>query len=139
MKDRPTIAERAGLSAEEVSEFEIVQNQLERFLGELHILAKGKPNEVINNFKLSLLNNLLQRSNVLLGKRYTAVTGFVQFESELLPSISDALLVVSQYLGALEKLRTDNIGQKSGVVWSWRINGVLSEIRTPPPAKISKK
>lgn len=128
----------SGLNREQVDEFEFIYTQLERFHVELHSLTRGKGNEALNNFKISLLNNLLGRAHRLLGPRYEAIAGFEEFDAEQLPSASDALVVVSQYLGALEKLRTDNIEQQYAK-WYWIIDGVQSEVRTAPPAKLGKK
>jgi len=112
-----------------VDEFELICSQLERLHAELQGLAKGKGNDALNQFKLSLLGSLLRRANDLLGFRYEAIAGFVEFEPEQLPSTSDALVVVSQYLGALEKLRADNIYQRYNL-WYWMIDGIESDMRT---------
>lgn len=138
MTSKPQHASQVGLTSEQVDEFEIVQNQLDRFRSELQLLAKSKANDAINTFKLSLLNKLLGRANILLGTRYTAVADFSEFDPSQLPSNSDAVLVVSQYLGALEKLRADSIEPQGGV-WYWRVNGELSKIRTSVPEKLMKK
>lgn len=129
--------EKHELNRVQVDEFELVHYQLERFHAELQGLSKGKGNDALNNFKLTLLNNLLVRAHDLLGSRYEAIADFKIFDAEQLPSTSDALLVVSQYLGALEKLRADNIGQKYAS-WYWMIDGVLSDVRAAPPAKLRK-
>ena len=90
-----------GLNQKQVDEFELIYSQLERLHSELQSLAKGKANDALNQFKLSMLNNLLIRANSLLGATYEAIAGFEKFDAEQLPSTSDALFVVSQYLGAL--------------------------------------
>jgi hypothetical protein len=121
-----------------VDEFELVENQLERFRVELQVLAKAKPHDAVNAFKLSLLNALLARANGILGERYEAVAGFKQFDSDTVPTTSDSVLVVSQYCGALEKLRSDNIA-RSGGEWVWVIDGDISKVKTPAPAKLRPK
>lgn len=132
---------KPGLNRAQVDEFELIYSQLERFHSELQSLAKGKGNDALNVFKLSLLNNLLMRAHALLGPSYEAMAGFEKFDSEQLPSTSDALLVVSQYLGALEKLRDDNIRQDDDylVQWFWVIDGDQSDVRTAPPGKLGKR
>ena len=122
-----------------IDEFELVAAQLQLLHVELQGLAKGKGNDALNAFKLTLLNNLLTRANALLGEKYAAIQGFVQFDSENLPSISDAIIVVSQYLGALEKYRSDNIAVKPGGTWCWVIGGEITSIRTPAPAKLDRR
>lgn len=130
--------ERRGVSREDIDEFEMVAGQLERAYAELASLGKGKGADALNEFKLRLLNALLLRANALLGDRYVAVPGFEQFDVEMLPSTSDALLVVSQYLGALEKLRGDNVRLDRGR-WVWVIDGEASGITTTQPDKLAKK
>lgn len=127
-----------GVTRDQVDEFELVASQLERFHAELKGTRGGKSHDALSDFKLTLLNNLLTRANELLGEQYVAIPGFTQFDLELLPSTSDALLVVSQYLGALEKLRADNVATDYGA-WYWVIDGSTSEVRTGPPTKLVKK
>ncbi len=138
MMPRAAKPEQPGMSAQSVSEFELVSSQIDHFHSELHALAKGKSNDALNPFKLDLLNQLLTRANQLLGQEYQAVPGFSTFERDQIPSTSDALLVLSQYIGALEKLRTDNITVEMGR-WRWVIDGVPSDVRTAPPAKLNNR
>lgn len=126
------------LSRAVVDEFELVTSQLERLYGDFQGIAKGKGNDAVNTFKLNLLNTLLSRANKLLGSSYEAVRGFEQFDSEQLPSTSDALIIVSQYLGALEKMRSDNIEPLAGT-WYWRLPEGERRVRTASPAKLVKK
>lgn len=127
-----------GLSRAQIDEFELLETQLARLHAELASMRKGKGADALNDFKLKVLNNLLARANVLLGARYEAVAGFDQFDADLLPSTSDALLVVSQYLGALEKLRGDNVVMQLGS-WYWVIDGATSDLRTGIPKKLQNK
>jgi hypothetical protein len=126
------------LSREEIDEFEFVASQFSQFHSELQALARGKGNDGLNTFKLGLLNKLLGRAHVLLGAQYEAISGFSIFDLDQVPSISDALLVMSQYIGALEKLRADNIEGDYQERWSWVIDGSISNIRTAPPAKLKR-
>jgi hypothetical protein len=73
-----------------------------------------------------------------LGTAYEAVPGFAQFDASTLPSASDVLLIVSQYLGALEKLRGDNITMQHGR-WYWVVEGETTEIMTAAPTKLGRK
>jgi hypothetical protein len=128
----------SGLSQAQVDAFEMVATQLERFYSDLQLTSKGKGHDAVNQFKLAVLNNLLTRANALLGEQYKAVPGFSTFDADSLPMASDALLIVSQYLGALEKLRSDNIAQNFGS-WYWVIDGATSSVRTAPPSKLARK
>ena len=60
---------------------------------------------------------------------------FSIFNTDLLPSNSDVVFILSQYIGCMEKLRSENIENYGD--WYWVINGKQSEIRTAPPKKIS--
>lgn len=139
MSHRPPKASVATLTRDQVDEFDLVEGQLARFHEEMASLVKGKANDALNTFKLGLLNNLLGRANSLLGTKYEAVAGFRQFDLSQLPSTSDAIVVISQYLGALEKFRADNIVQSVGSVWYWVIEGKESTVRAVPPKRLTAK
>ncbi len=128
----------SGLNRAQVDVFEMVTAQLERFYSDLQLTSKGKGHDALNQFKLTVLNNLVSRANTLLGEQYEAVPGFSTFDADSLPSASDALVIVSQYLGALEKLRSDNIDQDFGA-WYWVIDGSTSNVRAAPPSKLARK
>lgn len=138
MPRRDNRPQQRTLTRQDVDEFELVEGQLSRFHTELLGMAKGKPNDVLNQFKLGLLNGLIGRTNAILGEGYVAVPGFSKFDPDQVPSVSDALLVVSQYLGALEKLRSDFIKLDYGS-WFWMIDGEVSEHRAAPPERLSRK
>jgi len=60
---------------------------------------------------------------------------FNQFEADNLPSNSDVVVMISQYINSLEKLRADNIKPSLGH-WYWVVDGKISDIRTAEPKKI---
>jgi hypothetical protein len=80
----------------------------------------------------------LQRSNDFLAKPRRPFKDFEQFDEAAMPSNSDVLLVMSQYLSALEKLRADNIRNHHGY-WYWNADGDPLDkpsIRTLGPKKL---
>lgn len=126
------------MTKKEISEFEALQGQLESFHQELTGLAKKNPNDSLNKFKLALVNSLLQRANDFLVKPRRPFKDFEQFDETAMPSNSDVLLVLSQYLSALEKLRADNISNHHGW-WYWDAEGDPLDkptIRTIAPKKL---
>jgi len=123
------------MNEKEVNEFEQVQSQLQGFYKEISGFAAKKPDDAINTFKLKLINQVLKRANALLSKR-KPFSDFNQFEADNLPSNSDVLVMVSQYINSLEKLRADNIRRQIGGDWYWIVNGSISDIRTAEPKKI---
>jgi hypothetical protein len=124
----------------EVDDFEKIQGQLQSFHQELTGLSKKNPHDGLNTFKLGLMNSLLRRANDLLDGR-RPFDDFQQFDESAVPSNSDVLLIVSQYLSALEKLRSDNICMEPGGEWYWELEGKSSQddrYRTGPPRKIAE-
>ena len=104
----------------EIDTFETLQGQLDSFHQEMTALSKKNPNDLINKFKLGLVNAVLKKANAFLGKKLMPFPDFQTFDEETLPSTSDVLLIVSQYLSAFEKLRSDNIEYNSlQEKWHW--------------------
>lgn len=124
------------VTRQEVSEFEALETQVRGLYEETDKLAAKKPNDAINKFKLGIANQLLRRSNTLLGKPYP-LEGFTEFSEEEMPSSSDVQVVLSQYLRAMEKLRADNVTNHYQS-WYWIIDGSQSDVRTGAPKKIGK-
>ena len=96
------------------------------------MLAKKSPNDALNKFKLTLVNSVLVKANTFLGNDNKPFSDFEQFDDTALPSTSDVLVLVSQYLAAFEKLRAENI-RTDGADWYWR---GTEEIPTAPPKKL---
>lgn len=120
----------------DVSFFEKVQAQLQGLFDEIGTLSKKKPDDAINKFKLSFINPILLGANKLLTGTYKPFADFEQFDSDSLPTNSDVVLILSQYLNCLEKLRADNIMVYGGG-WVWAKNGTRTDIKTAPPKKIT--
>lgn len=123
----------------DIDQFERLQGQLESFHQELVVLVKKSPNDALNKFKLGLINSLLEKSNKLLGNK-KPFGDFDHFDETAMPSNSDVLLIVSQYLSSFEKLRSDNIRMDMGR-WYWNVqdaNWKNERYRTAPPRKINE-
>lgn len=119
-----------------VNAFEKVQAQLQGLFDEVGTLSKKKPDDAINKFKLKIINPILTEANKLLTEDYKPFSDFEQFDEESLPTNSDTVMILSQYLSCLEKLRADNI-TVHGAIWFWMENGIRTDIRTAPPKKIN--
>jgi hypothetical protein len=120
----------------EIDEFETLQGQLQAFHTEMNTLVKKNPNDALNKFKLGLINSLLTKANAFLGEERLPFPDFEVFHDEVLPSTSDVLVIISQYLSAFEKLRTENIEQYLGS-WYWMIDDEdAHSLRTPPPKNL---
>ena len=120
----------------QIDEFETLQGQLQAFHTEMNTLVKKGPNDALNKFKLGLVNSVLIKANSFLGKTRLPFAEFQSFDESAMPSTSDVLIIVAQYLSAFEKLRADNISQSEfGEDWYWRGS---ERITTSPPKKLEK-
>ena len=124
------------MNSDEISEFEQLQAQLQSLYTEIGALSKKKPDGAVNEFKLKLINQVLERVNSILGEQNRPFDDFLHFNSDNIPTNSDVVLILSQYLNCLEKLRADNITEIVGK-WYWVIDGQSSKkLRTAPPRKL---
>jgi hypothetical protein len=121
-----------------ISKFEKTNAQLEGIFIEIGTLSKKKPDDATNKFKLKYINQIISEANEILGEKNLPFIDFKQFKEEDLPTNSDIVMILSQYLNCLEKLRADNIIAWSGG-WYWVQNKQRTEIRTSAPQKILNK
>jgi hypothetical protein len=124
------------MSDDIAEQFELLQSKVEGLYEETVALSKKNPQDAFNKFKLRLTNNILLATNAFL-KEHGAVLpvdGFVEFEDDQMPTNSDVVFVLSQYLQCLEQWRAARIALDMGV-WYWKIEGVRST-RTAPPRKL---
>lgn len=131
------------MSKIDIDEFKKILNQLEGLHEEISTLSKKSYTDALNIFKLKLVNQVLKRTNKLLGDSYKPFDDFNEFNEDDLPTNSDVALVLFQYINCMESLREENISSKieytmSGSVakiyWSW----IDSKIETYPPKNIKK-
>jgi len=124
------------MKPKEIDEFETLQGQLQAFHTEMNTLVKKNPNDALNKFKLGLINSVLKKANTFLGEKRRPFLDFESFDEATVPSTSDVLIIVSQYMSAFEKLRAENIHWDYDVVgWCW--DGA-EKTRTGPPKKLEK-
>lgn len=102
----------------EVEKYDRIVPQLVSLRTEMSVLSKPKPDGPINKFKLGHINNLVAEANSLLGDDFKPLRGFSQFEEHALPSNSDVVLVLSQYIEAVETWRSANV-KNEAYRWIW--------------------
>jgi hypothetical protein len=126
------------MKKEDVDKFEELQAQLKGLYDEMQTLARKNPNDAVNKFKLGLIKIVIADADTFLSALGHPLKYFKGFEEEVIPSNSDVLLVLSQYLSCMEKLRADNVKlvSYSPEEWFWLVDGEDSHIRTGPPKKI---
>ena len=124
------------MKKKEIYEFETLQGQLQAFHTEMNTLVKKNPNDALNMFKLGLVNSVLKKANAFLGKERQPFADFESFDEATMPSTSDVLLIISQYISAFEKLRAENIyWDYDEDRWCWSGG---EKIPTAPPKKLEK-
>ncbi len=124
----------------DIDKFEGLQAQMKGLYDEIQALAKKSPNDALNKFKLGLIKILIADADAFLSDLGHPLKYFQGFEEEVLPTNSDALLVLSQYLSCMEKIRADNVTHTgyNPEEWCWLVDGEDSDIRTAPPKKLKE-
>ena len=74
---------------------------------------------------------------MLLAEKYKPFGDFDAFEEDNLPTNSDVVLILAQYLESLEEFRSANIVVEYGT-WYWLVNGKQSSFQTYRPKKLGR-
>ena len=108
------------MKKEDADVFDSLEEQMKGMYEEIGLLSKKKPDGPVNKFKLRFLNDLLAKVNQLLGKMYKTLESFIEFSEEDLPTGSDVVFILSQYLKSMDKFRYDNTRDKGyeGCYWN---------------------
>src|SRR5205807_3516250 len=97
------------MTAKDVNRFEKVKAQIRQLHGEVSVLSKSKPDNPINKFKLGFINEKLEEANAILKGDFKPFKDFTTFNTDDLPSNSDVVMVLSQYLDCLEAWRSARV------------------------------
>lgn len=120
----------------EVTLFERVRPQLQTLCDELRELAKKKADSVMSKLKTNLINEKLKDVNSLLGTEGRPFREFELFNADDLSTTSDAVIILSQYLEALETWRSARIffeGERRH--WYWNIDDEKMFVKTDRPKR----
>jgi hypothetical protein len=123
----------ARLPEEVIHVFEQTEAQLEGFYEEIGIISKRKPDDAINKFKLGFINQMLQRANTLLGEKYRPFPDFEIFDPDAMPTASDVVTMLAQYLRSMDKFRKDHTYLTSLGDCLWRVSGSPRKIWAKAP------
>jgi len=127
------------MTLKEIEQYEKLQAQLEGLHNEMGFLSKKSPGDGVNKFKLKLINKIIAEINLFLKEDYRPFADFGSFDEDTLPTNSDVVLILAQYLNCLEKLRADNINYRYHK-WLWNVSDDAEiQIQTAPPKKIQEK
>jgi hypothetical protein len=123
----------------DVDFYETVQSQITQLYNELVVMAKSKPDNPINKFKLKIINEKLQHANTILTDAFKPLANFTLFDESDLPTNSDVVIVLSQYLDGLETWRSAHIEYNlTDHQWYWAIEGKRTAV-AQPPTKFKRK
>jgi hypothetical protein len=128
---------RHGLPEETIRVFEQTEAQLEGFYEEIGNISKKKPDDAINKFKLGFINQMLERANNLLAEKYRPFPDFVKFDPDALPTSSDVVTMLAQYLRSMDKFRKDHTYEKFSE-YLWYVSDSHQKIRAKMPKNFAK-
>lgn len=120
------------IDRETVRLFEKTEAQLEGFFEEVGNLSKKKPDDAVNKFKLGFINQMLESANRLLGTEYRPFPDFEKFDVDAVPTTSDVVTMLSQYLRAMDKFRKDHTYRIHNG-WYWNVPNEADKHRAKPP------
>jgi hypothetical protein len=125
------------MKAKDVDFFEKVKAQLQQLQNEVSALSKSKPDNPINKFKLGFINEKLGEANIILTGEFKPFREFTLFNIDELPSNSDVVMVLSQYLDCLEAWRSAHVYYTPGQGNRWKTDDG-QDIRTEPATRYRK-
>lgn len=111
----------------DIEKLEKTIGQLRAVHGEMSLLSKKSQNDAVNKFKLDMVNRVIASANEVLGSDYRPFDDFEAFDADKLPSNSDVVFIIAQYLEEIERYRTDNV-VRHDYNWVYLIDGKPSDI-----------
>ena len=94
---------------EDVERLEKTTGQLGAIHREMSLLSRKSPSDAVNTFKLKMINMVIETANEILGNEYVPLQGFDKFDDDNVPSTSDVVFVVAQYIEEIERCRKDHV------------------------------
>jgi len=120
-----------------VETFEKISGQLSSMYEEIGALSKKNPDGPLKEFKIKFVNSIISQCNTILEDKGRPFAEFEQFDIDTLPTASDVVMILGQYINCMEELRSDNVKLDAGQ-WRWRMEGDKSGPRTFIPIKLQK-
>lgn len=93
--------------------FEVARDQLQSFYDEFVKLSNKKPDSAVNKFKLLHLNRVVKAANELLGSEYVPFAEFTDFNEDEVPSNSDVVMMLAQYLSQMDRFHIEHSVKES--------------------------
>lgn len=99
--------------------FSTISPLLQSAFNEVKEFSKKKQDELLNLKKVKMINRLLEKAKVVL-KNEPTIDFLDMLDEDDLPSNSDAVLIMSQFISAMNKFRSDHYHSNS---WGIDDNG----------------
>ena len=112
---------------EDIETLEKTIGQLNAIHREVSLLSKKSPGDAVNPFKLKMTNKVIEAANSVLGKDYKPIDEFDRFDEDEVPSTSDVVFVVAQYMEEIERFRTNHVVYHE-YKWVYILDGSPSKV-----------
>jgi len=99
---------------DEVKMFDILYPMIKGDLAEIRELSKKKQDEPLNELKVKIINKKLEKAKSIL-KNEATIEFLDLLNEEKLPTNSDAVLQISQFINALNNFRNKFYVEKGGL------------------------
>lgn len=94
---------------EQVEKFDMLYGLFNSLFSEIKNLTKRKPEESLNEMKVRMINKVLGEIKEVLAN-YPIGQFLEKLDAEILPSNSDAVLILSQYMSAMDQFKNRYYG-----------------------------
>lgn len=125
------------LTPGDIDRFDKLKTQIAQLLKDISELSKKHPDGPISKFKLKFVNEKIINANYFLQGIFLPIEDFVAFDDSTLPTNSDVVMVLSQYLECLEFWRSANVRHRKNeygsYYWEWAVDSI--SIATDEPTK----
>ena len=108
------------MDAKSIDRFEKCEGKIEALHEEIGLLSKKKPTDAVSKFKLKFINTVVAEANDILGGSYRPFAEFDVFDEDDCPTTSDVVMILSQYLRCMDKLRQDNTEEQFAGKYCWK-------------------
>lgn len=93
-------------NVEQINKFDMLEEFILALYIEVKDFSKKKPDETLNEFKVKSINRVLEKAQNMLHKQPSS--DFLDLlDNEVLPSYSDAILIITQYKASLDQFKKD--------------------------------
>jgi hypothetical protein len=113
-KNKVEIDKESLPTKDEVKMFDILYPMIDGDLAEIRELSKKKQDEPLNKFKVKIINKKLDKAKSIL-KNESTIEFLDMLDEETLPTNSDAVLQITQFINALNNFRKKFYITKGGI------------------------